>query len=172
MLFIIFRMTRVYSSDRPQLAPDRTCSDGWAAPWPLQPAIRVQARPRRDQGINYLLVWWFFHLRWLTDLTAPSFYCQVQQLESRTFISSTNASSKVTNESSRLLNASVRSGERMFYFIDDLRTWRRFDVIFFWWSNRVYVGCTADVSEISLSRRSNSHWVVNVSLSTEPVQIP
>jgi hypothetical protein len=44
------------------------------------------------------------------------FYDQAQQLESRTFISSTNASSEVTNEGSGLLNASTRNGKCMFYF--------------------------------------------------------
>jgi hypothetical protein len=80
-------------------------------------------------------------------LPPTSFYYQAQQFESRAFISSTNVSSEMTNEPSRLLNVSTRSGEWMFYFTDDFRlSWRIMLTLFV--NDGIDVSCISNLSEI------------------------
>ena len=102
LLLIMFQVTRVYLTDRPKTGSwQQLSSDGWTAPWPCNPqcepgpgrnVTKVSTISRRDDSS--------------IDLTATSFYYQEQQFESRAFISSTNVSSEMTNEQSRMLNVS------------------------------------------------------------------
>jgi len=102
LLLIMFQVTRVYLTDRPKTGSwQQLSSDGWTAPWPCNP----QCEPGPGRNVTKVST-----ICWCDDssidLTATSFYYQAQQFESRAFISSTNVSSEMTNEQSRMLNVS------------------------------------------------------------------
>lgn len=102
LLLIMFQVTRVYLTDRSKTGSwQQLSSDGWTAPWPCNP----QCEPGSGRNVTKVST-----ICWCDDssidLTATSFYYEALQFESRAFISSTNVSSEMTNEQSRMLNVS------------------------------------------------------------------